>query len=327
MAADSAPINLTHHFLIAMPGLSDELFGRSVVFMCEHSERGALGLVINKPSDILLPRLFEKVDLQLHREDLMEQPVFQGGPVQTERGFVLHEAVGGDADESVYASTLSIPGGLEMTTSKDVLEALASGAGPRRVFVSLGYSSWGQGQLESEIAENSWLTVPADVDLIFDVPVAERYTRALALLGLQQPWSSRPMPATLDISTAQTFLAFDVGLKRTGVASGNRLTRSATPQPTIVAEGDARLEQAAARIREWQPDALVVGVPFHPDGAAHANTAMARKFARRLRGRHPLPVFEVDERYSTTEALSRGAKDADAEAACIILEQFLRSLP
>jgi putative transcriptional regulator len=192
MAADSAPINLTHHFLIAMPGLSDELFGRSVVFMCEHSERGALGLVINKPSDILLPRLFEKVDLHLHREDLMEQPVFQGGPVQTERGFVLHEAVGGEADESVYASTLSIPGGLEMTTSKDVLEALASGAGPRRVFVSLGYSSWGQGQLESEIAENSWLTVPADVDLIFDVPVAERYTRALALLGLQQPWMLSP---------------------------------------------------------------------------------------------------------------------------------------
>ena len=192
MAADSAPINLTHHFLIAMPGLSDELFGRSVVFMCEHSERGALGLVINKPSDILLPRLFEKVDLQLHREDLMEQPVFQGGPVQTERGFVLHEAVGGGADESVYASTLSIPGGLEMTTSKDVLEALASGAGPRRVFVSLGYASWGQGQLESEIAENAWLTVPADIGIIFDAPVAERYDRAMALLGLQQPWMLSP---------------------------------------------------------------------------------------------------------------------------------------
>lgn len=136
------------------------------------------------------------------------------------------------------------------------------------------------------------------------------------------------MPATPDATTtAQTFLAFDVGLKRTGVASGNRLTRSATPQGTIVAEGDARLEHAAARIREWQPDALVVGVPFHPDGAPHANTAMARKFARRLRGRHHLPVFEVDERYSTTEAHARGAKDADAEAACIILEQFLRSLP
>ncbi len=191
MADDSAPTNLTHHFLIAMPGLSDELFGRSVVFMCEHSERGALGLVINKPSDILLPRLFEKVELQLHREDLLALPVFQGGPVQTERGFVLHEAIS-EPGETVYASTLSIPGGLEMTTSKDVLEAMASGAGPRRVFVSLGYASWGQGQLESEIAENTWLTVPADVDLIFDVPVADRYGRALALLGLQQPWMLSP---------------------------------------------------------------------------------------------------------------------------------------
>jgi putative transcriptional regulator len=190
MSADFAPINLTNHFLIAMPGLSDELFGRSVVFMCEHSERGALGLVINKPSDILLPRLFEKVDLPMGRDDLAELPVFQGGPVQTERGFVLHEAVSGEG-ESVYASTLSIPGGLEMTTSKDVLEAMASGAGPRRVFVSLGYASWGQGQLESEITENSWLTVEADPSVIFDAPVAERYERAMALLGLQ-PWMLSP---------------------------------------------------------------------------------------------------------------------------------------
>ena len=190
MPADFAPINLTNHFLIAMPGLSDELFGRSVVFMCEHSERGALGLVINKPSDILLPRLFEKVDLPMGRDDLLEHPVFQGGPVQTERGFVLHEAVSGEG-ESVYASTLSIPGGLEMTTSKDELEAMASGAGPRRVFVSLGYASWGQGQLESEITENSWLTVEADPAVIFDAPVAERYERAMALLGLQ-PWMLSP---------------------------------------------------------------------------------------------------------------------------------------
>ena len=190
MSADFAPINLTNHFLIAMPGLSDELFSRSVVFMCEHSERGALGLVINKPSDILLPRLFEKVDLPMGRDDLVGLPVFQGGPVQTERGFVLHDAVSGEG-ESVYASTLSIPGGLEMTTSKDVLEAMASGAGPRRVFVSLGYASWGQGQLESEITENSWLTVEADPNLIFDAPVAERYERAMGLLGLQ-PWMLSP---------------------------------------------------------------------------------------------------------------------------------------
>lgn len=191
MPADSAPTNLTNHFLIAMPGLSDELFGRSVVFLCEHSDKGALGLVINKPSDILLPRLFEKVDLALGREDLAQLPVFQGGPVQTERGFVLHEAVQGGEGDSVYASTLSIPGGLEMTTSKDVLEAMASGAGPRKVFVTLGYSSWAQGQLESEITENSWLTVEADPALIFDTPVEQRYERAMALLGLQ-PWMLSP---------------------------------------------------------------------------------------------------------------------------------------
>ncbi len=129
------------------------------------------------------------------------------------------------------------------------------------------------------------------------------------------------------MADAQTFLAFDYGTKRTGVATGNVLTRSASPQATIVAEGDARFPLIAARIKEWQPDALVVGVPFHPDGAAHENTERARKFARQLRGRFGLPVHEVDERYSTTEALAAGAKDADAASACIILEQHLRSLP
>ncbi|HSI55626.1 MAG TPA: Holliday junction resolvase RuvX [Ramlibacter sp.] len=124
----------------------------------------------------------------------------------------------------------------------------------------------------------------------------------------------------------QTFLAFDFGLKRTGVAVGNRMLRTATPQPTIRAEGAALLEQAQARVREWQPDALVVGVPFHPDGASHDNTARARKFARQLHGRLKLQVYEVDERYSTTEALASGSADPDAGAACVILEQFLRSL-
>lgn len=125
----------------------------------------------------------------------------------------------------------------------------------------------------------------------------------------------------------QTFLAFDFGLKRTGVATGNRLTRTATPQGSIAAEGDARFTAIALKIREWQPDALVVGVPFHPDGASHDNTARAKKFARQLAARLKLPVYEVDERYSTTEARASGAADADAGAACIILEQFLRELP
>jgi len=125
----------------------------------------------------------------------------------------------------------------------------------------------------------------------------------------------------------QSFLAFDFGAKRVGVASGNRLLGRATPQPTIAAQGDARFAQIQARIREWQPDALVVGVPFHPDGAEHENTRAARRFARQLHGRFGLPVYEADERYSTTEALAGGAKDADAASACIILEQFLRTLP
>lgn len=125
----------------------------------------------------------------------------------------------------------------------------------------------------------------------------------------------------------QTFLALDFGIKRTGFAVGNRLMRTAQPQGTIAAEGDARFAKIEQQIKEWQPDALVVGVPYHPDGAAHENTARAKKFIRQLQGRFKLPVFEVDERYTTTEALTMGAKDADATAACIILEQFLRSIP
>jgi putative transcriptional regulator len=190
MAMDSATINLTHHFLIAMPGLDDEAFAKSVIYMCEHSDRGALGLVINKPSDINLQGLFDKVELPLRRDDLTHSPVFQGGPVQTERGFVLHECML-PGNESAYASTMTIPGGLEMTTSKDVLEALSTGAGPRKVFVSLGYSAWGEGQLESEISDNSWLTVEADLSLIFDTPVEQRYDKALMLLGLQS-WMLSP---------------------------------------------------------------------------------------------------------------------------------------
>ena len=187
-------MNLTHHFLIAMPGLQDETFNRSVIYLCEHSERGALGLVINKPSDINLKVLFEKVELHLVSPEFGEAPVYQGGPVQTERGFVLHEPVvanAPDSAESVYASTMVIPGGLEMTTSKDVLEALATGAGPRKVLVSLGYSAWEQGQLESELAENSWLTVGADPAVIFDTPVEQRYDKALMLLGLEA-WKLSP---------------------------------------------------------------------------------------------------------------------------------------
>lgn len=178
-----------------MPGLEDETFARSVIYMCEHSERGAMGLIINKPADISMRLLFDKVELPLRREDLMNIGVSNGGPLQTERGFVLHDPIQLDKPPeeggSVYASTLTVPGGLEMTTSRDVLEALSSGAGPRRVLITLGYASWGEGQLESELGENTWLTVPASADVIFDVPMAERYDRALDLLGLKS-WMLSP---------------------------------------------------------------------------------------------------------------------------------------
>ena len=209
MSLDSAAIDLTHHFLIAMPRLEDALFEHSVVYVCEHNERGALGLIINKPSDLLLSGLFEKIALTLNRTDLSDAPVFLGGPVQTERGFVLHEPMG-QGGESVYSSTLVIKGEssetapeqdpsdesesdgeantstarLEMTTSKDVLEAMAEGAGPRKALVTLGYATWGKGQLESELAENAWLTVQADHAIIFDTPPEQRYARAMGLLGL-----------------------------------------------------------------------------------------------------------------------------------------------
>jgi putative transcriptional regulator len=165
-----------------------------------------MGLIINKPGELSLKHLFDKVELPLSREDLLKANVLHGGPVQTERGFVLHDpmleedSVNSEKSEttasqdssaksnSIYASTLSVPGGLAMTTSKDVLEAMANGSGPKRVLVTLGYASWGEGQLESEIGENSWLTVEADPAVIFDTPIEQRYEKAMALLGLQQPW-------------------------------------------------------------------------------------------------------------------------------------------
>ena len=190
MVAASAT-NLTNQFLIAMPGMADGNFAGSVVYLCEHTERGALGLVINKPSDIKLGTLFEKVELALDRAELADQPVYIGGPVQTERGFVLHErgdddAADVEADGATYNSSLRIPGGLAMTTSKDVLEALANGAGPKRVLVTLGYAGWSAGQLEDEIARNGWITVDARPEVIFETPTEQRYDRALGLLGITQ---------------------------------------------------------------------------------------------------------------------------------------------
>jgi putative transcriptional regulator len=189
-------LDLTNHFLIAMPSMVDDDFERAVVFIFDHGKNGAAGLVVNRPSESTIKHMFDRMDMPLRREDLHTHRVFEGGPAYTDRGFVLHEAqqtfeVGQGGYQMAtqapfYASTLAVPGGLEMTTSHDVLDALASGAGPQKIFIALGYASWHAGQLEDEIIRNDWLTVPAKHELIFDVPVAERYKAALALLGIDE---------------------------------------------------------------------------------------------------------------------------------------------
>ncbi len=176
-------MDLKHQFLIAMPAMADTNFERSVVYVCDHSERGALGLVINRPTDLTLGKLFDRVDLKLEIAPRKDDPVYFGGPVQTERGFVLH-AAGPTHSPTLYSSTLAISEEISLTTSKDVLEAIAEGQGPDKVLVTLGYAGWGAGQLESEIAQNAWLTVSAAPQIIFDTPADEKYSAALRLLGV-----------------------------------------------------------------------------------------------------------------------------------------------
>ncbi|KND60700.1 UPF0301 protein YqgE [Candidatus Burkholderia verschuerenii] len=182
MSKTSDRINLTNQFLIAMPSMADPTFSGTVVYLCDHTEKGALGLVINRPTDIDLQSLFNRIDLKLEIEPLVHLPVYFGGPVQTERGFVLHE----ENEDEPYSSSMSVPGGLAMTTSKDVLEAVASGKGPDRFLLTLGHAGWGTGQLEEEISKNGWLTVEADPRIIFDVPAEDRLEAALSLLGVSR---------------------------------------------------------------------------------------------------------------------------------------------
>ena len=178
-AEQSAAFTLVHHFLIAMPGMADPSFTGAVVYLCEHTAQGALGLVINRPIDLTLQSLFERVDLKLEIEDLAKRPVLFGGPVQTDRGFVLHDDLVGQ-----YESTLVVRDGLALTMSKDVLKAVADGEGPKHILVTRGYAGWGEGQLEEELSANAWLTVEADAAVLFDVPPEARFDAAMQLLGI-----------------------------------------------------------------------------------------------------------------------------------------------
>jgi putative transcriptional regulator len=171
-------VNLTHHFLIAMPSMADPNFARSLTYICEHNEQGALGLVVNRPIDMTLAALFERLNLETGARGLAETPVYFGGPVQTDRGFVLHAPIG------KWSSTLPVYERLGLTTSRDILEAVSHGTGPARMLLTLGYSGWAAGQLEHEIKQNAWLTVAAQDSIIFDVPAEERLPAAMELLGV-----------------------------------------------------------------------------------------------------------------------------------------------
>lgn len=179
-------LDLTGHFLIAMPSMLDPIFGGSVVYLCEHNSNGALGVVINKATDMSMNMLFERVGLKLEIVPdspeavplMFRRPVMFGGPVQVERGFVLHDSV------TPFTSTIQVAGDVVLTTSKDVLEAVARGEGPDKMFVTLGCAGWSAGQLEEEISRNGWLSVKADPSIIFDLPIEERFVAALKLLGI-----------------------------------------------------------------------------------------------------------------------------------------------
>jgi len=174
---------LANQFLIAMPGMVDPNFSGSVIYLFEHTDRGAMGLVVNRPTEVDLKTLFDKIELKLEIAPLLNQPVYFGGPVQVERGFVLHEST----SLSPYSSSLIIPGGLTMTTSKDVLEAVAAGKGPEHFLMTLGYAGWGAGQLEEEITMNGWMNVPLAreqmIEIIFNTPSSQRYEKAVSHLG------------------------------------------------------------------------------------------------------------------------------------------------
>ena len=174
----TGPINLTRHFLIAMPAMADPNFAHTLTYVCEHNKDGALGIVVNRPIDMKLSALFEQINVPLADRALRETLVHFGGPVQLDRGFVLHRPLG------TWQSTLAIGDDMGLTTYKDVLEAVGRGDGPSDVFISLGYAGWEAGQLESELAQNAWLTVEADAGVLFDVPPERRLPAAMQLLGI-----------------------------------------------------------------------------------------------------------------------------------------------
>lgn len=171
-------INLTDHFLIAMPAMADPNFSRTLTYIAEHNENGAMGVIVNRPTDMRLATLFERIDIPFEQPDFADLPVYFGGPVQADRGFVLHRPAGD------WHSTLKVSDTVGLTSSRDVLQSLATKGEPGEVLVALGYAGWSAGQLEHELAQNAWLTVPADLAIVFDLPPEERLAAAMQLIGV-----------------------------------------------------------------------------------------------------------------------------------------------
>jgi putative transcriptional regulator len=174
----TGPDSLANHFLIAMPSLADANFARSVTLICEHSEEGSMGIVINRLTDLHLSDIFDQLGIAPGKASYADDVVYLGGPVQNNRGFVLHEPLGD------WESTLSVTDKFGVSTSRDILEAIAENRGPEKFIIALGYAGWGAGQLEREITENSWLSGPASRDIIFDLPVEQRWKAAAHLVGV-----------------------------------------------------------------------------------------------------------------------------------------------
>jgi len=170
--------SLVNHLLIAMPSLADPHFERTVTLICQHGSEGAMGIVINRQSPLKMQHILEQLDLPLEQSDATEDPVFLGGPVQTERGLVLHDA------DYQYSSTLPINSQLALTVSKDIMEAFSSNQGPPRRLIALGYAGWQSGQLEQEIEQNAWLFVPLNEAILFETAVEQRWQQAASLLGI-----------------------------------------------------------------------------------------------------------------------------------------------
>ncbi|MGH8155410.1 MAG: YqgE/AlgH family protein [Rhodanobacteraceae bacterium] len=178
-SAPSYPHSLAGHFLIAMPAMNDPNFERGITFICQHNEEGAMGLVVNRLSDFKLGDVLQQMHMPCERAEVAAVPVLVGGPVQPERGFVLHTSSGREWDSSYHVSDA-----LSVTTSRDILAAMADGDGPKRALVTLGYAGWGAGQLEYELRENAWLTVQADDRILFDTALEQRWGAAVALVGI-----------------------------------------------------------------------------------------------------------------------------------------------